>query len=145
MKPSWLLIAEKEIGVKEVPGPGVEPRIVTYHTATTLHATDDSVPWCAAFVGWSLLQAGIEPTRSAAARSYLHWGREIANPPLGAIVVLSRGENAPPASVLDAPGHVGFLAEREGDRVFLLAGNQHDAVNVTAFPAVRVLGYRWPT
>lgn len=137
MKPEWLLIAEAEIGVREVPGDGDNARVLEYHATTTLHATDDEVSWCASFVGWVLLQVGIESTRSARARSYLDWGREIAYPPLGAIVVLARGTNP-------AQGHVGFLAEREGDRVLVLGGNQDDAVNVRKFPASSVLGYRWP-
>lgn len=136
LKPPWLVVAEAELGVREVPGPGDEPRVIGYHAATTLHATDDEVPWCSAFVCWVFEQVDILPTRSARARSWMTWGQAIRFPPLGAVVVISRGTGD--------QGHVGFLVEREGDSIYLLGGNQGDAVSVAKFEVSRVLAYRWP-
>ena len=147
IEPPWLVVARREAwdGVHEIPGPANSARVLDYHAATTLRATQDSVPWCAAFVCWSLHEAGYLSTRSAAARSFLAWGFEIDTPAHGAVVVLSRGSNAPPASVRDAPGHVGFLVGRpRQDEVLVLGGNQDDAVNVRAYPLSRVIGFRWP-
>ena len=43
-------------------------------------------------------------------------------------------------------GHVGFVVGRDATgNIMVLGGNQSDAVNVRAFPASRVTGYRWPT
>lgn len=44
--PKWLEIAEKELGVHEIPGPKSEARIVQYHSSTWLTATSDETPWC---------------------------------------------------------------------------------------------------
>ena len=147
VEPSWLIVARREAwsGVREIPGPPNSARVLSYHAATTLRATQDAVPWCAAFVCWALHEADYRSTRSAAARSFLGWGLDLDTPAHGSIVVLSRGANAPPATVRDAPGHVGFLVGRpRQDEVLVLGGNQADAVNVRAYPLSRVLGFRWP-
>lgn len=39
---------------------------------------------------------------------------------------------------------MGFVIGFEPGRVFLLGGNQSDAVTVAQYPAGRLLGYRWP-
>lgn len=136
MKPTWLEIAEGEIGVKEVAGDADNPRIVEYHACTTLKATEDSTPWCSAFVNWCMVQAGEKATNSAAARSWLKWGIPLATPKEGCIVILKRG--APPS------GHVGLFAADLGDRVRILGGNQGDMVKYSNFLKTDILGYRWP-
>lgn len=137
MEPKWLTIARKEKGVHETPGPKATARIVEYDSATTLKATSDEVPWCAAFVSWCLEQAGIKSTRSAAAMSYADYGEDLGNTPkLGCIVVFE----------WDSGGHhVAFYVGAASDEyINCLGGNQHDAVNITSFPVANVLSYRWP-
>ena len=59
------------------------------------------------------------------------------------VVILKRGKAKQPGpDVIEAPGHVGLFAGREGNSVLVLGGNQSDAVNVKRFPASRVLGIR---
>lgn len=138
--PKWYQIAmrEMETGVDEVPGPeGHNPRIVEYHQATSLKATDDETPWCSAFVNWCMLKAGVPRTNSAAARSWLRWGQNLDAPRTGCVVVFSRLSN--PSS-----GHVAFFEQTRGDRVLVLGGNQSNQVNISSYPATRLLGYRWP-
>lgn len=48
----WLDLAEAEIGIKEVPGTGDNPRVLEYHSATSYGAPHDSVPWCSSFINW---------------------------------------------------------------------------------------------
>jgi len=136
----WLAIAEKEIGVHEFPGPADNPRIVEYHSATSYGARDDEVAWCSSFVNWCMREAGISRTGSAAARSWLNWGNLLPEPRKGCVVILRRGDN-------NWQGHVGFCTS-EGDPagpyIYVLGGNQGDAVSVSPFPKTRVLGYRWP-
>ena len=72
------------------------------------------------------------------ARSYLDWGVPIANAKLGAVAVLSRGSDP-------GQGHVGFVVGAAKDQLFLLGGNQKDAVTVQSFPTGRLLGLRWPS
>lgn len=139
-EPRWLLYARAELarGVKEIKGPEHNPRILEYFTATKLVPRDgDETAWCSAFVGYCLQQTGFVPSGSAAARSYLKWGIPLGVPRLGAIVVLSRGENP-------LNGHVGFWVGQSPMQVMLLSGNQADSVSIAAYGRWRVLGYRWP-
>jgi len=150
MWPEWLSVAYQELrrGVREVPGPAHNPRILEYHQATTLKATTDEVPWCAAFVGWALSEAHVKPTGSAAARSYLTWGVGVSpvHPPLGAVMVLKRGGASQPGpEVLDAQGHAGFFfGHGQPGEFLLLSGNTGDALTLEKFSVHRLLGVRWP-
>jgi uncharacterized protein (TIGR02594 family) len=99
--------------------------------------TSDETAWCAAFVGAALKRAGLTPSGSLLARSYLAWGQPLAQPVPGAIAVLSRGPDP-------AAGHVGFLLAQTSSSIILLGGNQSDGVTVAAFPKSRLLGLRWP-
>ena len=61
------------------------------------------------------------------------------------VVVLKRGgENQPGPEVLDAPGHVGLFAATtcKRDKVYMLSGNQNNAVTIAPYPAERILGIR---
>lgn len=140
IEPDWLLCARREIGVKERPGDADNPRIVEYLSATRIKPAmqEDETPWCAAFVSWVLEQSGIPSTRSAAARSYLSWGQELAEPRRGCVVVLSRTQ-AP------AHGHVGFYLSGSPQHVLVLGGNQSNRVSIKEYPRERVLSYRWPS
>jgi len=148
MEPTWLRLAYEEMrrGVKEIPGPGHEARIVLYHGATHLKATSDEVPWCSAFACWAVEHANVASPGSARARDWLDWGVgvSVVHPPIGAVVVLSRGPGQPGPEVRDAPGHVGFFwGHGEPGRLILLGGNQGDAVSLGNFPVHRILGVRW--
>ena len=63
-EPLWLEIAEREMetGVEEGPQEEDNPRILEYHSTTTLHADEDSVPWCSSFVNWCMTEAGYQGT-----------------------------------------------------------------------------------
>ena len=139
-KPPWMVLAEQELarGVREYAGPAANPRIVDYHAATSLAATDDEVPWCSSFVNWCLQHAGYEGTRSAKARSWLTWGDPLDAARYGAIAVFARGKNP-------TQGHVAFFTDwQDEDTMLILGGNQHDAVSIIAKPAATLLSLRWP-
>lgn len=137
--PVWFARAQREIGVKERAGMADHPRILEYHAATKLHAKHDEVPWCSAFVCWVMEGTDIASTRSAAARSWLTWGRKLDKPQRGCVVVLDRRSDDNPKAA-----HVAFYLGDEGDSVRLLGGNQGNAVSTRLYPKSRVLGYRWP-
>lgn len=137
-QPKWLERAWSELGQREVHGAGHNPHIVDlFRDIGHDTAAHDEIAWCAAFVGACLERAGEASTRSLMARSYLAWGTPIEVARLGAIAVLSRGDNP-------ALGHVGFVIGTTADAVLLLGGNQSDRVSVEAFEQTRVLGLRWP-
>lgn len=150
MEPRWLEVAYQEMrrGVREVPGGLHNDRILEYHASTTLKATTDEVPWCAAFVGWCLEEAEVRSTRSASARSYLAWGVPVSavHIPVGAVVVIKRGgPNQPGPEVVAAQGHVGFFwGHGTPGHIVLLGGNQSNEVGLATYPVSRMLGVRWP-
>ena len=130
----WMPYAWMELGQKEIAGDADNPRIIEYHSATTLKATDDEVPWCSSFVNWCMRKAGLVGTGSAAARSWLTWGVDGVLE-YGEVAVISRGSNP-------EQGHVAFLLDMNKDWVWLLGGNQHDSVSVSRFPRASLLDCR---
>jgi uncharacterized protein (TIGR02594 family) len=138
-QPTWLDAAWAEFGVREKPGTSNDPRVLNYYReAGHNEVATDETPWCAAFVGAMLARSGVAHSGSLMARSYLRWGVALDAPRVGALAVLTRGSDP-------FAGHVGFFVGATGDRIFLLGGNQNDAVTVAAFDAARLIGYRWPT
>lgn len=144
VEPAWFAVAHREMetGVDEVPGPGSNPRILEYHQATSLKATEDAVDWCSAFVNWCFLQVGIQGTNSAAARSWANWGEKLDQPRPGCVVVFRRRTST-------WKGHVGFyFGPAPNGRIYVLGGNQGNQVNITSYNPdgfLILLGYRWPT
>lgn len=132
--PPWMRVALGELGQRELPGHNQNARIVAYHQATTLKATEDEVPWCSSFVCWCLDQAGLPSTRSAAAASYNVWGRPVAAPARGVVLVFTR----------QGGNHVGFYAGEDETHFLVLGGNQGDAVSLARYPKSRLTGMRWP-
>lgn len=128
-------IALKEIGVSEW-SPGENPRIIEYHSATTLKATEDEVSWCSSFVCWCMEQSFVPSTRSAAARSWLGWGVETDDPRIGDVVVLWRESRD------SWKGHVGFFAGFDGGYIRMLNGNVNDKVTFSNWGKSYLLGYR---
>lgn len=133
----WMDHAWSHIGLKETPGKKATPAIVEmYAKAGNAGVTSDEVPWCAAFVGACLADAGLPNTGSLLARSYLKYGTPLTEPRVGAIAIIKRG---PPPQ-----GHVFFVTGWEGGRIRGLGGNQGNAVSEATFATSEVLGYRWP-
>lgn len=136
--PEYYKIALKENGTTEIAGKEHNSRVLEYHQATGLKASDDETPWCAAFVNWCLLKAGINGTNSASARSFQKWGIPSFNPVEGDIVIFWR------ESKTSSKGHVAFFVKRDGDFIYCFGGNQSNKVCVAKYPVDRVLTYRKP-
>jgi len=96
--------------------------------------------WCAGFVNSVLAQNGIDGSGSLAARSFLDWGENVDDDPSeGDVVVISRGRRD------GWKGHVGIFQGFDADgNIRILGGNQGNGVNITSYPAERLLGYRRP-
>ena len=134
-----LEVAINEFGVKEIKGPQHNDRIVKYaHESNFTWINDDETAWCSTFMNWVALQAGLSNSKSAAARSWLSVGFEVSNPEPGDIVVFWRD------SIHSHKGHVGIYMgfSKDQTRVYVLGGNQGDAVSISAYPAARVLSFR---
>lgn len=116
----WMKIVEFEIGVKEGKGSKNNPRIVEYHQAVSLKATQDSVPWCSSFVNWIFMRMNMTRTKSALAISWLDWGVELEEPIYGAVMV---------DDYKNGHGHVAFFTKRLSEsQIEVLGGNQNDEV-----------------
>lgn len=134
----WMPVAFAEIGIKEFPGTGDNPRIIEYLQSTNLgspHNSQDETPWCSAFANWCVERSGFEGTDSAWARSWLNWGQKIDTPKRGCIVVFSRGNSF---------GHVAFYIGQTSTQIEVLGGNQSNEVNISKYDKSRLLGYRVP-
>jgi uncharacterized protein (TIGR02594 family) len=135
-----IAIQECNRNVIEFAGTNHNPRILEYHSATSLNATTDEIPWCASFVNWCLREAGIEGTFSAQARSFLKWGLTIPLEKIeaGDIVVFARGNNS-------TSGHVAFFLEWSSERkncINIIGGNQSNRVSMATFSTQRLLSVR---
>lgn len=141
---TWIKIAKQELGQKEIAGSKHNPRILAYHVTTTLKAANDETPWCSSFVNWVLKKAGITGTNSAAAASWLNWGKPTMTK-VGAITVI-RNKNAANSNLTYSGNHVGFLLKETATHYFLLGGNQSDQVKVSRYPKKSwdLRGHRWP-
>lgn len=135
----WMRVARGYIGEREFPGAPDNPRIVAlYAMCGHKWVNDDETPWCAAFVGGVLAQAGIIGTRSLAARSYATYGTRLPVPLHGCIGVKKR------VGGQEWEGHLGFVVGANQSTIFLLGGNQSNMVNVAAFPRSEFIAFRWP-
>jgi uncharacterized protein (TIGR02594 family) len=139
-EPRWFTWALHELGVRETPGKGSTDRILAYRKLAKipLDGEDSVVPWCAIFANAALEQSGVKGSRSGAAKSFLDWGVGLKKPVPGAVVVLNRPKG------WAWQGHVGFYRGETADQVYLLGGNQGDAVSIAAFDKSRIVGIRWP-
>ena len=134
----WMAVATREIGTKEYAGAADNPRIVEYLSSTNLgvqERSNDETLWCSAFANWCVESAGFEGTDSAWAKSWLTWGKKLSTPRRGCVVVFTRDGGG---------GHVGFFVSKTSSRIKVLGGNQSDEVNISAYGADRLLGYRIP-
>ena len=130
--------AEAELGTVEW-AKGSNPEVVKYYgEAGHTEIVDDSVPWCAAFVGAVLARSGVQGTGSLMARSYTKWGEAVPSvdhAQKGDVVVLSRGKDP-------RFGHVAFYNGKIGNQVRVLGGNQSDKVSIASYDIGRLVAIR---
>ncbi len=138
--PPWLSFALAEIGTLEIKGKAHNPKIVGYAKESgSPWVKDDETPWCSSFVGAMLARAGIKGTQDMRARSWEAWGERLPAPSLGCIGVKRRmgGQSW--------QGHVGFVVAANPSFVWLVGGNQNNAVSIAAFSRHQFTAFRWPT
>ena len=136
--PSWYSTAIRELNQSEIKGKKHNPRILEYHSKTKLKAKSDEVSWCSSFVNWCFARTGIRGTESAAARSWLGWGKVLERPKVGCVVVFWR------VRLSGWQGHVGFFVREDEKHIWVLGGNQDNKVSIKKYRKSRLLGYRWP-
>ena len=82
------------------------------------------------------MKAGLEYTKSLAARSWLKAGTFVDVPQMGDIVVFWRVKKD------SELGHVGIFINEDGDYVNVLGGNQSGMVRISPYEKSRILDYR---
>ncbi len=140
-------LSGRYIGIREIAGDTDHPLIQWWLSLCSYPLdVDDEVPWCSAFCQHAPWELRLPRSKSAAARSWLEVGTPIepAEATQGFdLVILSRGPlPQPDASIIQAPGHVGWFSSWGQDSVYLLSGNVQNGVTVSAFPDTRILGIR---
>lgn len=138
--PQWLDIARTYIGLREIKGGKHNPRILQWwEDIGASWYRDDETPWCGAYVGGVLVEAGFAPPargEGARAKAWLDYGKKLDRPAVGCLVIFDRAGG----------GHVGFVVGRDQHgNLMVLGGNQSDGVNIKPFARNRVVGYRWPS
>jgi uncharacterized protein (TIGR02594 family) len=134
--PPWLAEAKRHLGLKEVPGKQHNSTILSWLAKLPGGAwiKDDETPWCGTFVAWCMVSAGYQPPKDwFRAKEWLNFGKT-SLPRVGAIAVFGR----------EAGGHVGFCVGESADNLYILGGNQSNAVNITPIAKSRLIGMRWP-
>ena len=125
------------LGVREVPGKGSHPVIAEMFklAPSWLNQDDSATAWCGLFRGYvgHLTGTGL-PAQHYRAASWLKWGRPV---PLKEAV---QGDTV----IMKRLGghHVALLDCVQGNWIYLLGGNQGDAVTVSKFPIAHVVGVR---
>ena len=139
--PLWAEVAFRELlsDVHEIEGPQHSLRVLEYHQATSLGASDDSVPWCSSAMNWIMRMVGIKGTHNAMARSWMRWGKPLKTPRPGCITVFWRGKQDD-----GVRGHVALYLRRSGMVLTVLGGNQNNRWTCQGYPQENLLGYRWP-
>lgn len=139
--PPWLTVALSHQGCQELlPSGALNPKVRGFFAATGFPAglITATTAWCAAFACTCLEEAGYRSPRSAAARSFLTWGRELATMRRGSVLVFTRGE------AHAGTGHVGFYVSETPSDLMVIGGNQRNCVGIQRYPKDRLLSVRWP-
>lgn len=137
-EPRWLVEARSLMGTKEIPGPQHNSWIVQqWAKLGAAWFNDDETPWCGLFIAHCMQVAGQPfPAKGQFARalSWGQWGKPCGLI-LGAVCVFARSGG----------GHVGFLVGESRDRLYVLGGNQSNAVNIMPIAKERLTATRWPS
>jgi uncharacterized protein (TIGR02594 family) len=133
------------IGTSELVGAKDNPLIMAMLRQDQSWPTTEEVPWCSAAVNFACKLTDVPRTRDLRARSWLQIGSPVSVEQAVAgfdVVILKRAGDNSPASVIDAPGHVGFYTGKEEDKVLVLGGNQGNTISIARFPVKDILGIR---
>lgn len=139
-------LAVRFVGVKETAGAVHNPQIVAMLRLDDPSIWTDETPWCSAFTNYIAWLLRLPRSKSLAARSWLNVGTPMpvrSAEPRFDVVILNR-DHGPDDPRMAGPGHVGFFAgfDSAREQVYVLGGNQGDAVSLAYFPAERILGVR---
>lgn len=131
---SQLRWAFGEYGVSETNNP---KRVIEYSQEighTEVH--DTATAWCSIFANWVCMKAGLPRSNALNARSWLTVGTQTVTPMLGDIAVFWRD------SIESGLGHVGFYIAQDATHIFVLGGNEGNAVSLQPYLKSHLLEFR---
>jgi uncharacterized protein (TIGR02594 family) len=131
----------KLLGTVETPGPGNTPAIMAWRNElvnagiNVAGFSGDAVPWCGLFAAIVTLRAGKVPVANPLwADNWRQFGSAAVHASLGDVLVFHR----------PGGGHVGFYVAEDPLCYHVLAGNQHDMVNIARIMKSRCVAIRTP-
>lgn len=137
LDPAWLTKARSYLGLKEIPGPTHNNKIIKWLNDLGAWWKDDETAWCGVFVA-HCLQASGQPVPKLwfRAKEWSQYGSLLRPDRLspGAILVFGR----------QGGGHVGFYVGEDRLHYHVLGGNQNNGVNVSRIFKSRLIASRWP-
>jgi len=141
--PTILHNAASYLGHAEKKGPDSNPIILDAVRVLFPNWTDDStIAWCSCFMHLIAMNVCAENPaedghqKPGLARSWLTVGEEVDTPQPGDVAIFWRG--SPSAGT----GHVAIYCNRIDDVIYVMGGNQANAITVSGYSAKRLLGYR---
>jgi uncharacterized protein (TIGR02594 family) len=135
--PKIILKALALFGIREIPGPKNDPRIMAWAKELGIENeyVADAVPWCGLFAAVVVFRAGGSPVHGPLwARNWAAFGDPSPEPGLGDILVFQREGGA----------HVGFYVGEDDHAFHVLGGNEGDAVSIIRIAKDRLIACRRP-
>jgi uncharacterized protein (TIGR02594 family) len=141
----WMAIAYANIGLHEVADNAALQKFLRSDGETV--GDPKRVPWCADFTQTVITNAlPLEPFEGRMeknpylAYNWLDFGRTLATPSVGALMVFWRGNKS------SIYGHIGFYVGEDTQSYYILGGNQKNKVSITRISKGRLRphGIRWP-
>lgn len=132
-------LAQRFVGLREITGTTDNPQIMAMLRLDDVWPQHDEVAWCSAFVNYCAWLLRLPRSKRLNARSWLDVGVPVALSDASAaydVVVFWRRDESGPW------GHVGLYAWHDAEHVYVLGGNQGNAVSVAPYPRGRLLGVR---
>lgn len=142
LMPPWVVIAATKLGQSEIAGGNDNAFIVEclHRCGLPPEMLHDETPWCGAFAGWCMDEAGIRAPHGRAGAS--NWGKHPET-----MMALGRNNFRPGAiAVFHRQGgaHVAFALAELPQHVVILGGNQGNTVSVQVRPKALLDNYYWP-
>ena len=107
-------MAQRFVGMKEIPGTGDNPQIVSMLRLDQTWPKNDEVPWCSAFMNYITWLLRLPRSKDLRARSWLLVGRPVtleeAEPGFDVVILKRGGDDQPGPEVIDAKASLPLLA-----------------------------------
>jgi uncharacterized protein (TIGR02594 family) len=123
-----LLVAVKEIGVKEVTGSKSNPMVVKYYSYERTKRGSDPINWSSAFVSYCIEKAGLKSIDCNSSIAFKDWGIRSFIPVPGDVIVF---EN-----------HCGIFVEEKNGLLIVIGANKQNEVCAKGFPFSEVIAIR---